>query len=97
MISSRKTPGVAFWATVAVVMGLVAYPLSFGPACWWASRTSPKGEWNIPAFYRPIVRTMSASNGLCDFMEWWTIIGAASNWVWVDRHDGHGPRWCCVK
>jgi hypothetical protein len=31
---------VAFWATVAVVVGLVGYPLSFGPACWAAS-------WNV--------------------------------------------------
>jgi hypothetical protein len=35
MTSHRKKPGVAFWATVVVVVVLVAYPLSFGPACWW--------------------------------------------------------------
>ena len=38
MTPSRKNPGVAFWATVVVVVVLVAYPLSFGPACWLASR-----------------------------------------------------------
>src|SRR6516225_2853041 len=27
-----KNPGVAFWATVALVVLL--YPISFGPACW---------------------------------------------------------------
>jgi hypothetical protein len=27
----RKKPGLAFWATVAVVAVLVAYPLSIGP------------------------------------------------------------------
>jgi hypothetical protein len=37
---SRKQPGVAFWATVVVVVALVAYPLSFGPACWWFARES---------------------------------------------------------
>jgi hypothetical protein len=31
MNADRKKPGVAFWATV--VVGLVAYPVSFGPAC----------------------------------------------------------------
>ena len=31
MSSDRKKPGVAFWATVVVVVVLVAYPLSFGP------------------------------------------------------------------
>ena len=32
MTSSPKKPGVAFWATVVVVVALT-YPLSFGPAC----------------------------------------------------------------
>jgi len=36
MSESRKKPGVAFWATVAVMMAVVLYPLSFGPACWLA-------------------------------------------------------------
>ncbi len=35
MTSDRKKPGVAIWATVVV---LVAYPLSFGPACWLCAR-----------------------------------------------------------
>ena len=30
MTSDRNKPGVAFWATVVVVVVLVAYPLSFG-------------------------------------------------------------------
>jgi hypothetical protein len=36
-MTSRKKPGVAFWTTVKVVAVLVAYPLSFGPACWFNS------------------------------------------------------------
>ena len=32
MTSDRKRPGVAFLATVVVVVMLVAYPLCFGPA-----------------------------------------------------------------
>ena len=59
----KKQPGVAFWATVVVVVVLVAYPLSFGPACWWMSRSvlvGVGGSGNnytmrfIPAIYRPI-------------------------------------------
>jgi hypothetical protein len=38
MTPSRKKPGVAFWATVVVAVALVAYPLSFGPACWLVER-----------------------------------------------------------
>ena len=36
-ITDRKKPGVAFWATVALV-AVLAYPLSLGPACWLARR-----------------------------------------------------------
>ena len=31
-MADRKKPGVAFWATVVVVVALIAYPLSMGPA-----------------------------------------------------------------
>ena len=31
-MTSRKKPGVAFWATVVVVVGLVGYALSSGTA-----------------------------------------------------------------
>ncbi len=37
-MSERKTTA-GFWNTVALVAVLVGYPLSFGPACWWLSRT----------------------------------------------------------
>jgi hypothetical protein len=56
---SRKKPGVAFWATVALVVVLVAYPLSFVPACW-ISKTNelPLNDGRCPRaaprFYRPI-------------------------------------------
>jgi hypothetical protein len=54
MNEERKKPGVAFWATVVVVVVLVAYPLSFGPACWLTSRTRV-GVRLIPAVYRPLI------------------------------------------
>jgi hypothetical protein len=51
-MTSPKKPGVAFWTTVVVVAALVAYPLSFGPACWLGDRgVVPE---SIPRFvYRP--------------------------------------------
>jgi hypothetical protein len=51
----KKKPGVAFWATVVVVVVLVAYPLSFGPACWIASQQwAPDGTNEvIDWFYSP--------------------------------------------
>jgi hypothetical protein len=53
-MTSRKKPGVAFWAIVGAVVLLLAYPLSFGPACWIASRQQPSGE-DVSAAYRPIL------------------------------------------
>ena len=38
MSDERKKPGVAFWATVALVVGLLAYPLSYGPSIWLVRR-----------------------------------------------------------
>src|SRR5262245_2006101 len=54
-MTSRKKPGVAFWATVVVVAMLVGYPLSFGPACWIAWRASHSAPV-IATIYSPLVR-----------------------------------------
>src|SRR5262245_58182549 len=56
MTSGRNTPSAAFWATV-VVVGVLLYPLSFGPACWVASRTGC-GSRLLPKIYGPIVTRM---------------------------------------
>ena len=55
-ITDRKKPGVAFWATVIVVVVLVAYPLSFGPACWliWNVELSQPVLNFLDAFYDPL-------------------------------------------
>ena len=54
MNSDRKKPGVAFWATVSLVVALVGYPLSFGPACWMASRDMIQ-EHSVVEIYKPLV------------------------------------------
>jgi hypothetical protein len=54
MTSDRKKPGVAFWATVVVVVALVVYPLSFGPACWGLDRRIGD-PCAIAAVYRPVL------------------------------------------
>jgi hypothetical protein len=54
MASDRKKPGVAFWATVMVIAVLVAYPLSFGPACW-GFKCGAVSESQIRAIYSPII------------------------------------------
>jgi hypothetical protein len=50
----RKHPPAAFWATVVVVVLLVAYPLSFGPACWLYNWNGV-GKSTIEVAYFPLV------------------------------------------
>jgi uncharacterized membrane protein YhaH (DUF805 family) len=51
-MTDRKKPGVAFWATV-VLVALVAYVASFGPAVWLVARrhldkkTAERAYWPI--------------------------------------------------
>ena len=54
MTSDRKKPGVAFWATVVVVVMLVGYPVSFGPACWMTKRDPMTFNRKAPLVYWPI-------------------------------------------
>ena len=44
MTTVRKKSGVAFWATVVVVVALVGYPLSVGPTAWIYGRL---GHWDV--------------------------------------------------
>ena len=54
-MTSRKKPGVAFWATMVVVVALVVYPLSAGPALWIAHQDIPQWSLNAICFvYAPM-------------------------------------------
>ena len=87
-MTDRKKPGVAFWATVALVVVLL-YVASFGPACWITSRNSLSGDWLFVA-YRPLVWTMENGPGLAlDALAWYSLVGAADNWGWEIDLDGH--------
>jgi len=57
MIDSRRKQGVLSWTIAIMIAMLVAYPLSFGPACWVCSRV-PEGTlvWETTDFfYAPIL------------------------------------------
>ena len=56
MESERKKAGAAFWCAVAVSVAL-AYPVSFGPACWFNSYTGVGGGL-IAAAYDPFSRRL---------------------------------------
>jgi hypothetical protein len=74
MTTDRKKPGVAFWATVVLVV-VLAYPLSFGPIVWLAQHEWLTG-WALDAakvFYFPIDPWFHdhGPQPLKDGMEWY--------------------------
>src|SRR5262245_40226734 len=82
MAPDRKKPSAAFWATVVVVVGLVAYPLSFGPACWLAMRLNSLSEV-INIGYRPIVWSFDrVPREIRDFVMWYSEVGGDGEAVW---------------
>jgi hypothetical protein len=96
-MTSRKKPGVTFWATVAVVVVLVAYPLSFGPACWITSRLD-RGANLVPVAYRPLTWAMSPTSDtmINRVSRWYSKIGAAENWEWVCARSKWNAIWIWV-
>jgi len=91
MIHPQK-PGAAFWATVVVVV-LLLYPLSFGPACWISSWTDCGGEWVLPFAYRPVLTAGDRSEAIWRVAKWYAELGADEGWFWVDRWlDDSGVR-----
>ena len=82
-MSDRKKPGVAFWATVVVVVMLAGYPLSFGPACWITSRLD-RGADLVPVLYRPVTWAMTpdSETPVNRVSTWYAKIGAPDDWQW---------------
>lgn len=59
MNSDRRKPGVAFWATVAVVGLPLLYVASFGPACWLA-RMEVVSVTSVAHAYSPLVKVVDS-------------------------------------
>ena len=79
--------------TLAGAVGLpVLYVASFGPACWFSSRTHI-GIFNLPTVYRPILATLSDRGSVGKVVRWYAEAGAQAGWQWVDISDSAGPYW----
>jgi hypothetical protein len=84
MTPDRKKPGVAFWATVVVV---VAYPLSFGPACWLADRDIVAYD-AVYTLHSPLLRSaFDRESTVAPLLNWWADVGA--------RREGAARRITC--
>src|SRR5262245_56269147 len=92
MTSDRKKPGVAFWAAVVVVALLVAYPLSFGPACWLVDRGYVAAR-PVARCYRPIILLIAKGpeRGRAGFRSFVRLFGADdSGWTATRVLDAAG-------
>src|SRR5262245_29364126 len=102
-MTDRNKPGVAFWATVVVVVVLVAYPLSFGPACWITSRVYASGEpvvTNRAMFvYLPFGKAIlhAPGAGYSSLLIWWIQVCLPSGHTAVipTLVEGQGP--ICIE
>jgi hypothetical protein len=68
-MTSRKKPGVAFWATAVLVVVLL-YPISFGPACWLTARGYVR-ESTVNSFYWPVLWSAAQATPLENAVVWW--------------------------
>jgi hypothetical protein len=81
MTSLQKKPGVAFWATLVVLVVLVAYPLSFGPACWLSDRGN-FDFYSIRPFYHSLRRQIwHCPRAIIQALCWWGNLGCESPMV----------------
>jgi hypothetical protein len=83
-MTSPRNPSIGFKITVALVVVLAGYPLSFGPACWLSSWLRYGGERLIPTAYRPILMTRDSSESFFRISEWYAELGAREGWSWVE-------------
>ncbi len=99
-MSEARKPTVRFWITVTLVSLLVGYPLSFGPACWIATRVSVQ-RWQpelivMTKVYHPVwagIRTFPA--GARRAARWYVDVGLPDGVeMW---HSSDSISWCLVK
>ena len=89
-MTDRKKPGVAVWVAVVLVLVLVGYPLSFGPACWITSHTEI-GAGILPTLYRPIIWAWdNYPQSLHHRLLWYSRVGA-KDWWWCG--EGENSEW----
>jgi hypothetical protein len=78
-MTSRKKPGVAFWATVGLVVVLAAYPVSWGPTSWllYNVEMSDQAVELVGILFYPIVWIGESSAAAASVMEWYQSL-------WID-------------
>ena len=76
-MTDRKKPGVAFWASVVVVVPLL-YVLSTGPAIWFCGHTDSDAlDEAVLTIYAPIEWLYETSPAFAELWEPWRDIWGA--------------------
>jgi hypothetical protein len=90
MSEDRKKPGVAFWATVLVVVMLL-YPLSFGPACWITTHAGV-GASVVSTAYQPLLQVTfyGRRSPAAQMLRGYAFLFAAPGWA-IGRYGVGGP------
>jgi hypothetical protein len=91
MSDERKKPSAALWCSVVLTVALMAYPLSFGPACWVTSHLN-LGADALPAIYQPLTWAMFRSNAVASVLVAYSELLAAPDWRWVFISEA-GGKW----
>ena len=87
-MTNQRKPGWALWTTLALIV-LVMYPLSFGPACWIASR-HPRREMVLAGAYRPLSRVALAC-------PWQSVFRALLTWGELGEQPPPHSWWSVAK
>ena len=76
-MTDRKHASAAFWITVALVVVLVGYPLSFGPACWLVGWTgTDSGFGTVCRMYAPLMMgARCLGNGPAQLLWQYSLLG----------------------
>jgi hypothetical protein len=82
MTSFRKKPGVAFWATVMVVVVLL-YLAALGPACWITSYAKCGGQI-VSILYRPLWRACLLNERTEYAFIAYSEFAARDQWTWTN-------------
>jgi hypothetical protein len=85
-MTDRKKPGVPFWATVIVVV-LLLYVASFGPACWISERTAT-GAGPVSVVYQPMLWFWMSTKQPGTLVRWYALVGTTDGSFAINTVDG---------
>jgi len=76
-MTSTHKPTSALWITLALVVMLVVYPLSFGPACWlMVNHLPPVAVTILLVPYMPLMLVAETNEPMHELLQWYVDLWA---------------------